>query len=157
NEVHLSPGRLELDARLTVAVESGAVGVIDLRLSAPLPPGATPLKWDAPAGGPQPRSAERLLVPPAALAASSPLGAAAFRAPPDGGERCRLPLSRPRRPHQSLTLRARQVLRWPPGGAAGAAAPRPVPLVTFAGAGRAEGEVRLYLPHADLPAGALRT
>src|SRR5205085_6303308 len=44
NEVRLSPTRLTVSTQLTLDVESGVVGSVDLCLSSP-PPGSPPLTW----------------------------------------------------------------------------------------------------------------
>jgi hypothetical protein len=156
NELHLSPGRLDLSSRLTLGVETGAIGAVEVRSSAPLPRGAAALRWEAPLGGPRVRAFERLSGPsaPAALAAlasASPLGSAALLNASPLAEYWRLTLARPLRAHQTLILRARRLLRWPP---ASATAPWPVSLVTLAG----PGEVRLFLPQGgSLTPGGLRS
>src|SRR5213079_2884534 len=93
-----------------------------------------------------------------ALAAPHAVGAAAFFCPPLAAEHWRLTLPRPLRAQQSLTLRATRHLRWPPVGEGVPVDKQafwPVPLVTLAGNGYVEGEVRLYAEHGEPPADAV--
>jgi hypothetical protein len=176
NEVWLGSSHLTVSTRLTLEVESGLVGSVDLSVIPP-PPGSPPLTWTAvrgqeSAGRPSSLTPDARLLTPgferipqagtaaalSALAAPHPLGAAAFFTPPLAAERWRLTLTRPLRAQQSLTLRTTRSLRWPPvaeGFPIDEQAFWPVPLVIPTGNGYVEGEVRLYAEHGEPPADAI--
>lgn len=136
NDITVQGGNVNVSSAVTVEPLSGAVAVIDLRLSTPLPEFARLLKA-ADVEGPQIVAVERLPVaqPSSAvglLAPAQPLGLAALLGPQQQGQLWRVRLSRPLRQRESLTLNLETFLLAQPDAA--------VPLLTVPGG---KGEVSL--------------
>jgi hypothetical protein len=155
SEVFVTAGRAAIETRLLLEAEAGSPDTIDLYLSsaagpwewAPASPGRPgPGRPSGPAANrvvrTQPLAGVQVAGTLAALAARTPLSAAALAVARPRGELWRLTLARPLRVRDPLLLTAARPLE-PVGGS------WEVPLAALPGANRLDGEVTLHLAGAD--------